>query len=87
MFGSNNKDKRGVTGGGSSTGSGGTKRGGSGRTPISDGVDRGLLTCPKCLGETQIGNPAQEQDKDGNYIGEDLVKCPRCNGTGTVTGK
>ncbi len=87
MFKKNPQDKRGVTGGGSSSGSGGTKRGGSARTSISDGVDLGLLTCPKCRGEKQIGNPAQEQDEDGNYIGEDLVTCPRCNGTGTVKGK
>jgi hypothetical protein len=78
-------NKRGNTGGGASSGSGGTKRGGSARTPISGGVDRGVLTCPRCLGEKQIGNPATESDEDGDFTGEDLQECPRCRGKGTVT--
>jgi hypothetical protein len=79
-------NKRGNTGGGASTGSGGTKRGGSARTPITDDAG-GVLDCPRCLGEKEIGNPAAEQDEDGVFTGRDLQRCPRCNGTGTVRGR
>jgi hypothetical protein len=80
-------NKRGNTGGGASSGRGGTKRGGSGRTPITDQSSTNLITCPRCLGEGQIGNPAAEQDADGTFTGRDLEECPRCGGEGTVTGK
>lgn len=79
-------NKRGNTGGGASSGSGGTKRGGSARTPIADsGTD--AAGCPRCLGEGQIGNPAAERDVGGVFTGEDLQECPRCAGTGTVGGR
>jgi hypothetical protein len=78
-------NKRGNTGGGASSGRDGTKRGGSGRTPLTDSQSSDTLTCPRCLGEKQIGNPAAEQDEDGIYTGRDLQECPRCGGTGGVT--
>lgn len=80
-------NKRGNAGGGASSGTGGTKRGGSGRTPIDDESTgtAGTLTCPRCLGHQQIGNPAAESDEDGVFTGRDLQKCPRCDGTGRVS--
>jgi hypothetical protein len=78
-------NKRGNTGGGASSGSGGTKRGGSARTPIVDS-GRSSVDCPRCLGEGQIGNPAAEADEDGVFTGSDLQRCPRCEGKGTVNG-
>ena len=80
-------NKRGNTGGGASSGSGGTKRGGSGRTPLNDGERSTTLTCPRCQGEGQIGNPAAEKDEGGTFTGRDLIKCPRCGGSGTVKSK
>jgi hypothetical protein len=85
-------NKRGNTGGGVSSGKDARgrvtiKRGGSGRTPLVDEGPTELIMCPRCLGEGQIGNPAVEQDEDGNYTGRDLQQCPRCGGTGRVKKK
>ncbi|KJE19377.1 hypothetical protein FF36_06339 [Frankia torreyi] len=86
--GSKHTDKRGNTGGGSSTGRSGQKRGGSGHTgDPADSVDRGTLTCPKCLGSGMVGNPAAEQDAGEEFDGASQIRCPRCSGTGQVNAK
>jgi DnaJ-class molecular chaperone len=86
--GSRNADKRGNTSGGSSTGRSGQKRGGREKTgDPADSVDRGTLTCPKCLGSGQIGNPAAEQDAGEPFDGASQITCTRCNGTGQVKAK
>ncbi|MCK9895634.1 hypothetical protein [Frankia sp. AgB32] len=83
-----NTDKRGNTGGGSSTGRSGQKRGGSGQTgDPADAVDRGLMTCPKCSGSTKVGAPAAEADGGGVFDGASQIDCPRCGGTGQVKKK
>lgn len=79
-------NKFGNTGGGASSGSGGTKRGGSARTPIVP-ESRSMVDCTRCLGQGQIGNPAVETDEDGAFTGEDLQDCPDCDGDGKVTAR
>jgi hypothetical protein len=81
-------NKRGNTGGGATSGRGGTKRGGSARTPIDGHNPRPpALACTRCQGEGQIGNPAAERDAGDTFSGEDLVTCPDCAGRGTLGGR
>ncbi len=77
-------NKRGNTGGGASSGSGSTKRGGKDYT-ASHSVDHGTTTCPRCSGTGEIVRDHVETDEDGGFSGADRMTCPRCGGEGTVT--
>lgn len=80
-----NADKRGNTGGGSSTGRSGQKRGGRDYTAdLFVAADHGILTCPSCIGAGEVFAPRQEVDADGPFDGADRTPCPRCGGVGTV---
>jgi hypothetical protein len=79
-------NKRGANLGGSSSGTGGTKRGGSAHT-AAESIDQGTLTCPRCDGSGGVGRPTLEADTDGAFAGEHDQKCPRCDGTGRVTAR
>ncbi|WP_239310139.1 hypothetical protein, partial [Frankia sp. Cj3] len=79
-------NKRGNTGGGASSGSGGTKRGGKDYTS-SHSVDRGTMTCPRCSGSGEVERDHVETDGDGGFSGADRMTCLRCNGRGTVASR
>lgn len=53
-------NKRGNTGGGASSGRSGTKRGGSGKNPVSDSTS--TSDCPSCQGVGEVGTPNTEKD-------------------------
>lgn len=91
------RDKRGNTGGGSSSGKHGQKRGGKAATehPKIDsylnkkgGPGGDILNqptqCPRCGGQGEIAAPKVEKDEDGTFSGHAMIKCPRCGGKGTL---
>lgn len=83
-----NRDKLGNTGGGSSTGRSGTKRGGRDYTADENlAEDQGTLTCPRCSGSGEVFAPKVETDEDGGFAGSDKITCPRCGGNGSVAKK
>ncbi len=77
-------NKRGNTRGGASSGSGGTKRGGSGSNPVDAGTT--AADCPTCQGKGETVAPNAERDEDGAYPGAQMTRCTSCNGTGKIGG-
>lgn len=83
-----NSDKRGNTGGGSSTGRSGQKRGGKNYTGDQNkAVDQGVLTCGVCQGSGEVDRPHKEGDEEGAFDGADSMTCGTCGGSGSVKKK
>ncbi|MCK9876678.1 hypothetical protein MXD61_24275 [Frankia sp. AgPm24] len=90
-------NRRGNTDGGASSGRGGTKRGGSPPVVRDDGDrhrrkaggdtgDRPVEfgDCSTCNGKGEIESGRQEVDEDGRFLGNAVVRCLVCDGTGRV---